>query len=144
MLRVGAFILIHEGCLWIQLFDHHPLMCNVQMHALGVPLGPTEAEKLLSSLVGEFGHLDLAAASSEHFQIARTLLHQIATSMDKVRWHRRQRLPELCLAYYFLMQSGQELGTLHLAHLEPPYLVLLRGLIHFDQLSLGGFILRQK
>jgi len=94
VLRVGAFILIHEGCLWIQLFDHHPLMCIVQMHAFGVPLGPTEAEKLLSSLVGEFGHLDLAAAS-KHFQIARTILYQIETSMHKVRWHRRQRLPEL-------------------------------------------------
>ena len=66
MLGISAFILNHESRLRIQLFDHHPLMCIVQMHALGVPLGATEAEKLLPSLVGEFGHLSLAAGS-EHF-----------------------------------------------------------------------------
>ena len=66
MLGIGALILNHEGRLRIQMFDHHPLMCIVHMHALGVPLGPTEAEKLLPTLVGEFGHLALAACS-EHF-----------------------------------------------------------------------------
>jgi hypothetical protein len=114
---VGSFILNHEGCrLRIQIFDHHPLMCIVLMHSPGVPLGPTEAEKLLPSLVGEFGHLALAGGP-EHLQLARTLLPQIETAMDKVRWHRGQWLPELCLADYFLMQSGEQLGTLHLAHL---------------------------
>ena len=39
------------------------------------------------------------------------------------------------------MQSGEQLGTLHLAHLEAPHLVLLHGLIHFDRVSLGRFIL---
>ena len=140
MLGIGAFILNHEGRFRIKMLDHHPLICFVHMHTLRVPLGPTEAEKLLPTLVCEFGHLALAACS-EHFQLARTLLPQIETAMDEVRWHRRQRLPELCVAHYFLMQSGEQLGTLHLAHLEAPNLVLLHGLIHFDRVSLGRFIL---
>ena len=88
----------------IQLFDHCQFMSIVLMHTLGVSLRPTEAEKLVPSLVGEFGHLALAAVS-EHFQLSRTLLPQIETAMDKVRWHHRQRLPELCIAHYFLMKS---------------------------------------
>ena len=115
------------------------------MQTLGGSLGAAEAEKLIPTLVGQFRHLSLAAGP-EHFQLARTLLSQIETSMDIVRWYRcRQRLPKLCLAHNFLVQSGEQLGTLHLAHLEAPHLVLLDEVIRFDRVSsLGGFILRQK
>jgi len=140
---VGALILNHEGFrLRIQMFDHHPLIFIVLMHALGVPLGPTEAEKLLPSSIGEFGHLALAAGP-ENFELTRTLLPQVETAMDKVRWHRRQWLPALCLTYDFLMQTREQLGTLHLTHLEAPHLIFLPRLIRFDRVSLGRFILRQ-
>ena len=83
MFGVGAFIIIHEGCLRIQLFYHHSPLWIVRMQTLGGSLGAAEAEKLIPTLVGQFRHLSLAAGP-EHFQLARTLLSQIETSMDIV------------------------------------------------------------